>query len=127
MTTSSTKTISATHCNNIESYPMNTNSNPVTAAPASAGFDLNALRLPANYSAGLAVKKVLNKVPVGRPDRAKFFRVGDSEAWTFRVFLYEDKAANDMYIVLPFVQPLLGSLARPAQLHAAIDRTTTLS
>ncbi len=94
-----------------------------TAATTVSGFDLNALRLPANYSTGLAVKKVLNKVPVGKPDRAKFFRVPDDEACTFRVFLYEDKATNDTYIVLPFVQPLLGSLARPAQLHAAIDRT----
>ncbi len=123
MTTPSTQTVSATHLNNIESYPMNTNPNPVTAAPASAGFDLNALRLPANYSTGLGVKKILNKVPVGRPDRAKFFRVLDDDTFTLRVFLYEDKATNDMYIVLPFVQPLLGSLARPAQLHAAIDRT----
>jgi hypothetical protein len=99
---------------------MSPSSNP---APAPAGFDLNSMRLPANYSAGLGVKKVLNKVPVGLPDRAKFFRVGDGEAWTFRAFLYEDKVANEIYIVLPFLQPLLGNLARPAQLYAAIDRS----
>ena len=108
---------------NIERISMNTTSNPAISAPATAGFDFNALRLPANYSAGLGVKKVLNKVPVGKPDKTKFFRVGQGEMWTFRVFIYEDKAANEIYIVLPFVQPLLGNLARPAQLHAAIDRT----
>ena len=62
-------------------------------------------------------------MPVGKPDKTKFFRVRDGEAWTFRVFIYEDKGAKELYIVLPFVQPLLGSLARPAQLYAAIDRT----
>ena len=109
--------------NTIESTPMTPTLSPATVTPATTGFDFNSLRLPANYSAGLAVKKMLNKVPVGKPDRAKFFRVPDDEAFTFRVFLYEDKVANETYIVLPFVQPLLGSLARPAQLHAAIDRT----
>ena len=108
---------------NIESVPMTTTSTPAISAPVTTGFDFNAMRLPANYSAGFGVRKVLNKVPVGKPDRAKFFRVGDGEPWTFRAFIYEDKAANEIYIVLPFVQPLLGNLARPAQLHAAIDRT----
>ena len=106
----------------IESANMTT-SQTFAVAPATTTFDFNALRLPANYSAGLAVKKVLNKVPVGKPDRAKFFRVRGGDAWTFPVFLYEDKVANETYIALPSVQPLLGSLARPAQLHAAIDRT----
>ena len=108
---------------NIESATMTTTSTPAISAPVTTGFDFNAMRLPANYSAGLGVKKVLNKVPVGKPDRAKFFRVRDGEGWTFRVFIYEDKAANEICIVLPFVQPLLGNLARPAQLHAAIDRS----
>jgi len=108
---------------NIESIPMTPTSSPVITAPVTTGFDFNALRLPANYSAGLGVKKVLIKVPVGKPDKTKFFRVPDDDAFTFRVFLYEDKTANETYIVLPFVQPFLGSLARPAQLHVAIDRT----
>ncbi len=102
---------------------MTKNQSLTTVAPATTGFDLSAMRLPANYSAGMGVKKVLNKVPVGKPDKTKFFQVAVDEAFTFRVFLYEDKTANETYIVLPFVQPLLGSLARPAQLHAAIDRT----
>ncbi len=90
---------------NFESMDMNTTATPAISAPATTGFDFNALRLPANYSAGLGVKKVLNKVPVGKPDKTKFFRVGEGEMWTFRVFIYEDKAANEIYIVLPFVQP----------------------
>ena len=101
---------------------------PITAieapvAPATAGFNFNAMRLPANYSAGLGVKKVLNKVPVGKPGPAIFFRTREGEAWTFRAFIYNDKEANETYIVLPFMQPLFGNLARPAQLYAAIDRT----
>ena len=92
-------------------------------APAPAGFDLNAMRLPTSYSAGLGVKKVLNKVPVGKPNQAVFFRIREGEAWTFSAFIYSDKDANETYIVLPCVQPLLGNLARPAQLYAAIDRT----
>ncbi len=62
-----TPTPTDTHIN-IESIPMTTTSTTAISAPVTTGFDFNALRLPANYSAGLGVKKVLNKVPVGKPD-----------------------------------------------------------
>ena len=108
---------------NFESMDMNTTATPAISAPVTTGFDFNALRLPANYSAGLGVKKVLNKVPVGKPDKTKFFRVNRGGAWIFPTFIYEDKDAKEIYIVPPFMQPLMGTLARPAQLHAAIDRS----
>ena len=92
-------------------------------APAtSAGFDLNALRLPANYSTGYAVKRVLNRVPVSKPEPSKFFRVREGEEWTLDAFIYIDKDANETYIVHPAVQPCLGNLARPVKIYTAIDR-----
>ena len=98
-----------------------------TAAPAAAAFNLNAMRLPANYGATLGVKKVLNTVHVGKPDKARFIRVRDGDEWVFGCFIVQLKELNETYLALPHVAYSLGALARPAQLHAAIDRHGNLS
>ena len=89
--------------------------------PAS-GLDLSAFRLPANYGATLGVKKVLTTVQVGKPGRARFFRVRDGEDWELPVFVYENKEERETYLIYPPVAQTLGSLARPAKLHVATDR-----
>lgn len=88
----------------------------------SASLDLNALRLPANYSESLGVKKVLTTVQVGKPDKTKFFRVKPGDEGSFGAYILQLKDVNETYLVTPHIAPILGGLARPAQLHAAIDR-----
>ncbi len=100
-----------------------------TTAPTgpTTGFDLNAMRLPPNYGETLGVKKVLTTVRVGKPDKAQFFRTRDGDEWVFATYILELKEANETYLVMPNIAPILGSLARPAHLHAAIDRSGNVS
>ncbi len=83
---------------------------------------INALRLPANYGETLGVKKVLTMVPVGKPDKTRFFRIRDGSEWVLDAYILQIKEANETYGVSPHIAPILGSLARPARLHVAIDR-----
>ncbi len=85
--------------------------------------DLKSLRLPANYGATLGVKKLLTQVPVGKPDKARFFQIRDGQDWVFPTYILQMKDANETYLVMPHIAPVLGSLARPVELHAAIDRS----
>lgn len=107
---------------NIESTTVDTPSTAAISATTSTGFDLEALRLSPNYSAGLSVKKVLSKIPVGKPDRAKFFRVRSGEEWTYGTLIYVDKAAGETYVVPQFMRPLMGNMTCAAQIYVAIDR-----
>ena len=108
--------------NNIESTIMTTTQITSPAAPAIAGLNLDAMRLPANYGETLGVKKVMTNVAVGRPDKARFFRVRPGQEWVFGAYIVQLKDVNETYLVYPHVAPVLGGLARPAQLHATIDR-----
>ncbi len=107
---------------NIESTVMSTSQTISPSAPAIAGLNLDAMRLPANYGETLGVKKVTTTVAVGRPDKSKFFRVRPGQEWVFGAYIVQLKDVNETYLVYPHVAPVLGALARPAQLHAAVDR-----
>ncbi len=87
-----------------------------------SAFDLDALRLPPNYGATLGIKKVLTTVRIGKPDKSQFFRVHPSDDWHFPAFIVEVKETHESYVVAPAVAQVLGSIARPVMLHAAIDR-----
>jgi len=93
-----------------------------TPSLAPAGFNLNALRLPANYGATLGVKKLLTTVPVGKPKKSQFFRTHTSNDMTFLAILLELKESRESYLVMPNVAQELSELVRPMQLNAAIDR-----
>ena len=107
---------------NTESISMTTSSTTAISTPAPTGFDLNAMRLPPNYGATLGVKKVFTTIPVNKPDKTKFFKVLTGEEWVFGAYILQLKEVNETYLVSPHIAPILGGLARPAQLHAAIDR-----
>ncbi len=102
---------------------------PQQTAPAVASttFDLNALRLPANYGATLGVKKLLTTVPVGKPGKTRFCRIHNGGEWVFAAYILKIEGTDETYIVRPHIAPILGRLARPVQLHAAIDRSGNLS
>jgi hypothetical protein len=91
-------------------------------SPSRTPFDMAALRLPANYGATLGVKKILMAVPVGKPSKARFFRVRPGVEWSIPVFIVELKEERETYIVTPGIAPILGDLVKPAQIYVAIDR-----
>lgn len=92
------------------------NTQPVCASPFSS------LRLTQNFGESLGVKKVLTTVPVGKPSKDRFFRAHTSPNWVFPAWILENKATGETYLVSAEVASVLGDLARPVELHAAIDR-----
>jgi len=95
---------------------------PTQQTMTSTLIDLKSLRLPANYGATLGVKKLLTKVPVGKPKKSQFFRTHASDDMTFTAMLLEQKESRESYLVLPDVAQEISELVHPVQLHAAIDR-----
>ena len=91
--------------------------------PSVAGFDLDALRLPANYGDTLGVRKVLTKVHVGRFPRDAFFRVRPGADWKLPVMILDRKAENEIYVVLPAAYGALDAgLVKRVELNFAVDR-----
>ncbi len=84
--------------------------------------DLKSLRLPANYGATLGVKKLLTKVPVGRPKKPQFFRTHTTDEMTFPAMILENEEAHESYIVVPEVAQEINELVRAVTLYAGIDR-----
>ena len=82
----------------------------------------SSLRLTQNFGETLGVKKVLTTVPVGKPSKDRFFRTHPSPSWVFPTWILENKVAGETYLVSTEVASVLGSLARPVELYAAIDR-----
>lgn len=123
MTTTATATPTSSHTRKTDTM----NETATLPMPGNPAFNLDAMRLPANYGDTLGVKKVLTTVQVGRPDKARFFRTRSGDESVLRAFIVQLKDVNETYLVFPHIAPILGGLARPAQLHAAIDRHNNLS
>ena len=82
----------------------------------------SSLRLTQNFGETLGVKKVLTTVPVGKPSKDRFFRTHPSPSWVFPTWILENQVAGETYLVSTEVASVLGNLARPVELYAAIDR-----
>ena len=107
---------------------MQTQTTPKQApTPTTTVTDLKSLRLPANYGATLGVKKLLNKVLVGKLKKHQFFRTHISDEMTFPAMILENKEARESYVVVPEVAQEISELVRPVMLHAAIDRQNNVS
>ena len=106
---------------------MQTQTTPKQAPPTTTVTDLKSLRLPANYGATLGVKKLLNKVLVGKLKKHQFFRTHISDEMTFPAMILENKEARESYVVVPEVAQEISELVRPVMLHAAIDRQNNVS
>ncbi len=85
-------------------------------------FDLNALRLPQNFSEAIGVTRQITRVPVRKPQKSEFFRVHSGETWRLQTMLLELKEESETYVVLPGVWDALPDLIKPAVLHSAVDR-----
>jgi hypothetical protein len=84
--------------------------------------DVNAFRLPQNFAENLGVRKVLTHIPVQKPSPDRFFRAHPSATMEFHALIYEDKAAREIYAVVPSLADFFGRLAKPVVLHLAVDR-----
>ena len=93
------------------------------APPTTVGSStFSSLRLTQNFGETLGVKKVLTTVPVGKPSKDRFFRTHPSPSWVFPTWILENQVAGETYLVSTEVASVLGNLARPVELYAAIDR-----
>jgi hypothetical protein len=119
---------SAVDFNSTRNIAMQTQTTPKQApTPTTTATDLKSLRLPANYGATLGVKKLLNKVLVGKLKKHQFFRTHISDEMTFPAMILENKEARESYVVVPEVAQEISELVRPVMLHAAIDRQNNVS
>ena len=93
------------------------------APPTTVGSStFSSLRLTQNFGETLGVKKVLTTVPVGKPSKDRFFRTHPSPSWVFPTWVLENQVSVETYLVSTEVASVLGNLARPVELYAAIDR-----
>ena len=90
--------------------------------PLIHGFDLDALRLPQNFTDTCGVQRVLTRVPVRKPPKTEFFRVRPGEAWRFQAMTLELKEEGETYLVTAAVYGVVPEVLRPAVLHTAVDR-----
>jgi len=97
-------------------------SNEQTTTPVSDPFDPASLRLSADYTAGLAVKKMLTVIPVRKPNNKEWFRVRPGDDWQSVTATYEDEALRETYLVHPDIRDGLARLARLTLIVTAINR-----
>lgn len=100
---------------------MNMNNNE-NGSKGSALNNIESLRLPPSYGQTFNVKKILTNVPVGKPQKHRFFRVHPDMEMTFDALLLEDKENRDHYMLDPGAAQVIASLIRPTTLRTAIDR-----
>ncbi len=89
-------------------------------------FDPAALRLGANYAAGLGVKKVLSVVPVRKPGKQEWFRVRPGDEWRIQTAIFEAEADRETYLVGRQLWGELAGTIRPALIVTATNRAGDL-
>jgi hypothetical protein len=87
-------------------------------------FDLEALRLPANYGSDLAVRKLLTTIPVRRPDRQWFVRTHPE--MHVETLVIELKDVRETYLVIGDARAEIAEDAVAKVLRLAITRQGTL-
>ena len=83
-------------------------------------FDPATLRLGQDFAATVGVKKLLTRVPVGKPGRQVFFRVHPDPDWHLATMILELKEDREVYLVAPdLYAELLGEIV-PVMLYPTI-------
>jgi hypothetical protein len=95
-------------------------------ASLDAVFNPDRLRLSQNFENEIGVKKVLNNVPVRKPDPQSFIRVHPDHAYRLETAVLELKAERETYLVHPSLVPELSGELTPKILFTAIDRQGVL-
>src|SRR5262245_9452631 len=82
-------------------------------------FDLNRLRVPADYEADAAVKKLITTVPVRRPHRQEWIWVHPGEDYRGVFMTIELKDEREMYVALPHIAQELPSEIQRRMIYTA--------
>jgi hypothetical protein len=96
------------------------NSNPPGSGTTTNLLDLDSIRLPQDFGAELGVKKILDRMPVRRPDRQWFIRVHPGKR--IETFVLELKDVNETYLVLGEARRVLPEELAAKVLYLAITR-----
>ena len=90
-------------------------------------FDLASLRLDQSYSDGIAVKKLITMIRVGKPSKQHFVRVNPDPAYRISpVAVIELKDEREAYLVSPALAAELAGEFTSVALFTAITRAGTL-
>jgi hypothetical protein len=91
-------------------------------------FDPAALRLGADYSEGLGVRKVITTVPNRKPNKSEWFRVRPGEEWQLQTAVLElEKGVERLtYLVSPSLRTELFGEVTPALLLTCVNRANDL-
>jgi len=91
-------------------------------------FDPASLRLDADYSEGLGVRKVITTVPNRKPNKSEWFRVRPGEEWQLQTAVLElEKGVERMtYLVAPSLRTELSGEVTPALLLTCVNRANDL-
>jgi hypothetical protein len=95
---------------------------PSSDAATSDPYDLGNLRLSQSFTETAGVKKLLNTVPVRKPNKQDFVRVHPSEAYRADVLMVELKEDREAYLVSRNMVDELATEAEPFSLYTAINR-----
>ena len=101
---------------------VNQTTTAVATGQTQASSPFSSLRLAQNFGETLGVKKVLSTVQVGKPGKDRFFRAHKSPDMVFPAMLLENKTTSETFLVSAPIADILGSLVRPVELKAAVDR-----
>jgi len=123
--------IAATATPTPEQFPSSSPTAPATppARPVPPDpFDPAALRLGADYSEGLGVRKVISSVPARKPNKSEWFQVRPGEGWRLQtaVLELEKGVERSTYLVAPHLWPDLSGEITPALLLTCVNRANDL-
>ena len=89
-------------------------------------FNPAALRLDADYGAGIGVRKVVSTVPVRTPGKQDWFRVRPGEDWRITTAIFELEADRETYLVDRSLWGELSGDISPALVLVAVNRAGDL-
>jgi hypothetical protein len=110
-------------------HPAAPDAAPTAAPPAPEPpdpFDPAALRLGADYAAGVGVKKVLSTVPCRKPGKQEWFRVRPGDAWRIQTAIFEAEADRETYLVDRSLWSELSGDIHPALIVCCVNRAGDL-
>jgi len=105
---------------------------PTTPPPARPEppdpFDPAALRLGADYSEGLGVRKVISTVPNRKPNKSEWFQARPGDGWRLQtaVLELEKGVERSTYLVAPSLWADLSGEITPALLLTCVNRANDL-
>ena len=90
-------------------------------------FNLDALRLPQNFSAAAAVKKVLTTIPVRKPGPQEFIRIHPDDEMCIQTAIIQTTDDRESFLVDRSLWEQLSSEIIPKVLFTTINRSNVLS